>query len=276
MKKLQDQKPDELFTYSIVVVDNDYKQSAKNIVADIKTQSLVHIDYYVEPEKNFALVRNKAVQNATGDFVAFIDDDEFPVNTWLLNLYKTHNEYRADGVLGPVKPHFEEEPPKWIIKGKLCERRSFKTGTILQNPKDTRTGNVLLTKKIFNDEDNLFNPDFGRTGGEDVDFFKRMIEKGRKFIWCDEAPVYEIVPPERCKRSYFLRRALLRGLINSKDASLNSILKSVVAFLIYTIMLPFSVLIGQHIFMKYLIKNCDHIGKLLGVFGLKVIKERTF
>ena len=277
---LQNQKMDGLFTYSIIVVDNDYKMSSKSIVTRLKKESLIDIDYYIEPEQNYALVRNKAVEKANGNFIAFIDDDELPINDWLFNLYKISNECEADGVLGPVKPCFEKEPPQWIIKSRVCERPSYKTGTIL-NWTNTRTGNVLLTKNIFNNAENYFNPDFGRTGGEDVDFFKRMIENGQKFIWCDEAPVYETVLPERFNRAYYLRRALLRGRTtylrsSSFTVKVANIVKSIIAFSIYTLALPVLFLIGHHIFMRYLIKNCDHIGLLLSVCGLNIIEEKNF
>lgn len=117
LMELENQKTERLFTYSIVVVDNDRAQTAKSIVHDISENSPIGIEYYNEPEKNISLARNRAVQNARGDFIAFIDDDEFPVDTWLLNLYRTKGEYGADGVLGPVKPYFEEEPPPVVEEG---------------------------------------------------------------------------------------------------------------------------------------------------------------
>ena len=278
LNSLQTQVADGLFTYSVVVVDNDKVQTAKSCVTSFKKESSIDIDYYNEPEQNIALARNRAVENAKGKYIAFIDDDEFPIDEWLLNLYRAHNKFNADGVLGPVKPHFEIPPPQWIIKGKLCERRSFRTGTIIKNSRDTRTGNVLIAKSILMENKTPFNPVFGRTGGEDTDFFKRMLKKGRVFIWCDEAFVYENVPQERLRKTYFLKRALLRGVANSKHVSLISLstLKSISAILIYTPALPLFLLIGHHLFMKYLIRECDHIGKLLATCGLKVIKERTF
>jgi succinoglycan biosynthesis protein ExoM len=277
LTKLQSQETKQMFTYSIVVADNDYAQSAYQTVESFKGKAKIDIDYYCEPEQNIALARNKAVANACGEFVAFIDDDEFPDQEWLLELYKTCKKFNASGVLGPVRPRFEAEPPQWIIKGKLCERRSFKSGTILKDPRDTRTGNVLFRRKILNDKEIVFDPRFGRTGGEDTDFFKRMIEKRKVFVWSNEACVYETIPPERLKGAYFLKRALLRGVVNSRDMSFVSIsaLKSVIAFVLYTSTLPVWLLLGYHVFMKYLIKDCDHIGKLLGLCGIEVINERT-
>jgi len=278
---LATQKTDQLFSYSVLVVDNDRTQSAKGSVLSFKEKSEMNVEYYCEPEQNIALTRNKAVENAKGTFIAFIDDDEFPIDGWLLGLYKAGTEFKADGVLGPVKPYFEIDPPKWVVKGKICERESFTTGTILKNYRNTRTGNVLLARKIFQNKSDFFNPDFGKTGGEDVDFFKRKINEGMVFIWCNEASVYETVPPERLTRTYHLKRALLRGEVATihtryfKD-KLVSTLKSIIAISIYTLAMPFFLIMGQHVFMKFMIRNCDHIGKVLTVFGINVVKEKNF
>lgn len=278
MKELQNQSTEQLFTYSIVIVDNDAAQSASQIVEDMRKEVHICIDYYCEPEQNIALARNKAVQNATGDFLAFIDDDEVPSREWLLHLYKSFHAFNADGVLGPVLPYFEIDPPKWVIKSKVCERNSFETGTIIKSPRDTRTGNILLDRKILLHDKTAFDRRFGITGGEDVDFFRRMMEKGNVFVWSNEAYVHEIVPKHRLKRTYFMKRGLLRGIVSSNNVSLISIstMKSIIAFGLYTAALPFLILIGHHLFMKYLIKDCDHIGKLIALCGIKPIKERSY
>jgi glycosyltransferase involved in cell wall biosynthesis len=276
LKELHKQRTDDVFTYSAVVVDNDTAESARQVVEDARKEVRFSIDYFCEPEQNIALARNKAVQNATGDFLALIDDDEIPNQDWLLDLYHSILAYNADGVLGPVLPYYEIDPPGWVVKSKLCERKSFPTGTRLVNPRDTRSGNALLRISIIAGNDKPFDYLFGRTGGEDVDFFRRMLNKGKVFIWCNEAYVREAVPPDRLKRMYFIKRALLRGVAGSKNASLMSIsaLKSVLAFVLYTAALPVLLVMGQHWFMKYLIKDCDHIGKLMALCGIELVKER--
>lgn len=277
LENLFDQKSDNIFTYSIVVVDNDFERSAETIVSCFKNKTKQPVNYFNEPRQSISHARNKAVEKATGDFIAFIDDDEFPENTWLLNLYKTLIAYKADGVMGPVIPHFETQPPQWVIRSRLLERRRFVTGTVLK-PGDMRTGNVLLAKRIFSDDQTPFDPRFGRTGGEDSYFFRRMYAKGYTFVWCDEAQAYETVPPERYKRGYFLKRALLRGVGEAHSGSTTAIdaFKSLTAFILYTLALPSLFLAGHHLFMKYLVKDCDHIGKLLALCGIDVLKQRDF
>lgn len=283
LKKLQHQKTGDVFTYSIIVVDNDDQLSADNVVKEIKKESIVTIEYYAETERNIALARNTAVKNAKGNFVAFIDDDEFPDDDWLFNLIKTGYDYNAECILGPVKPFFAEIPPTWILKGKLCDRPTYKTGTVLHWA-ETRTGNVLFNKNIFNEKDNIFDRDFGRTGGSDVVFFKKLAEKGYVFVWCNEAPVYEIVTPNRLKLSYFLKRGLLQGKNSFRYFNEDRpyyqksvlIIKTIIAFFLYTLALPFLFLIGKHIFLKYLIKNFHHLGRLFYICGVDVVKNRNF
>jgi len=276
LSKLQDQVTENLFTYSAVVVDNDVNLSAKDIVTSWQEKSMIRIDYFCEPQQNIALARNKAVKNAKGNFIAFIDDDEFPENNWLINLLKTQEKYNAAGVLGPVKPHFQVDPPQWIIKSKICERPAYPTGTVFKNSNKTRTGNVLFRRELFADQEKSFNPEFGLTGGEDVNFFSRMIEKGSIFVWCDEACVYEVVSPDRFEKKFEIKRALLRGAVSASKSSLLSMstFKSTIAFIVYTTALPFLYLFGEYLFMKYLIKDCDHFGKIAGLLGWNIVTKR--
>ena len=261
-----------LFTYSIVVADNDYLQSAKPIVDTFAATSSVLIKYCVESRQNIALARNKAIENTKGDFIAFIDDDEYPTKRWLVTLFEACNKYDVDGVLGPVKPYFDEETPKWVIKGRFYERATYETGIVIDWRKG-RTNNVLLKMRLFKDGVPPFRPEF--RAGEDQDFFQRMIEKGYAFIWCNEAVVYEAVPPLRWKRTYMLRRALLRGAMEPKTANFGmlNIAKSILAVPAYTVALPFALVLGHHRFMGLLVRLFDHVGLLLALLGIDVVTE---
>lgn len=259
-----------VFTYSVVVVDNDHTASAEKTVHKLLRNSSPPMSYHVEPEQNIALARNKAVANAKGEFIAFVDDDEVPEPSWLLRLYTTCIEFRADGVLGPVLPFYHVPPPKWVVRGRFHDRPSHKTGEVLHWT-NTRTGNVLLRRAIFDNDENAFRQEFG-SGGEDRDFFRRMIAKGFRFVWCAEAPVYEAVPAERCTRSFMIRRALLRGQLPQFTPT--AFARSLLAIPLYTAALPFLFVVAHHLFMKYLIKDCDHIARVFSLCGIRLIREK--
>jgi Glycosyl transferase family group 2 len=173
-----------------------------------------------------------------------------------------------------VRPHFEEPPPRWIIQGGFCERPEHKTGRPMLWD-ECRTGNLLFRRRILKDLQQPFKPEFG-TGGEDKDFFMRMTDEGCAFIWCNEAITYETVPSSRWSRSYMLKRALLRGKnILKHPAGRAAILaKSIAAVPLYSIALPVLLLFGQHRFMKYCVKLCDHLGRLLALAGINPVNER--
>jgi glycosyltransferase involved in cell wall biosynthesis len=271
LRDLGAQETDGRFTYSIVVADNDQFRSAEAVVSAFAAASNIPVTYCVEPQQNISKARNKAIENANGDFIAFIDDDEFPTRRWLLTLFEACKEHHVHGVLGPVKPYFDEEPPKWVRRGNFYDRPTYPTGFVIDWRKG-RTGNVLLTKRVLEGDAQPFRPEF--LTGEDQDFFRRMIEKGHVFIWCNEAVAYETVPPVRCKRTFMMRRALLRGEIALRHPTfgMRDVAKSVVAVSAYSLALPFALALGQHRFMTVLVKLCDHLGKLLACLGIKPIK----
>jgi succinoglycan biosynthesis protein ExoM len=262
------------FTFSVVVADNDPTQSARAIAESCARECPLAVTYVVEPERNIALVRNTAVANATGDFLVFIDDDEFPVPDWLLNLFRTCEARQVAGVLAPVMPHFEQTPPRWIIKGGFYDRPTHPTGFVMPW-QECRTGNVLLRRNIFDPAEPPFRREFG-TGGEDQDFFRRMIDKGHRFVWCDEAIAFEVVPPSRWSRRFMVSRALLRGRnsLRHRRNRVRNLLKSAVAIPAYTLALPVLLVAGQHHFMRYLVKLADHTGRLLASVGLNPVRER--
>ncbi len=266
------------FSYSVVVVDNDLEESAKEVVTGYRNRFSVALSYFVEPVQNISLARNRAIANAKGDFIAFIDDDEFPEPRWLLELFKTCRACSADGVLGPVIPSFEGTPPGWLIRSGLCTRKTFQTGVELNNLRYMRGGNLLFRRDISEGAPMVYDPRFGLTGGEDTDFFERMLNRERRFVWCDEAVVYEEVPKGRQNRAYHLRRAMIRGLTTADQFPSFGVgtLKSFVAVISYSLSLPLMLLAGHHLFMKYLIKDCDHLGKLLAYCGIKPVSKRTF
>jgi succinoglycan biosynthesis protein ExoM len=272
---IEAQETDGRFTYDIVIVDNDAAASGRSVVEEMAGRSRTPISYEIESEQNISLARNKAIARARGDFMAFIDDDEIPRSDWLLRLFSTLVDCRADGVLGPVRPRFESPPPRWAVRSAVFERPECATGVRL-HWKSTRTGNVLIRRRALEAVDGPFRPEFGG-GGEDVDFFQRAMRAGFVFVACKEAAVDELIPAERMRLSFQLRKALLRGKASAalrSDGEQLSVLKSLVACVAYTLLLPVLPLAGRHVFVKCLISDCDHLGKLLAVCGVDVVGQK--
>jgi succinoglycan biosynthesis protein ExoM len=274
LRHLQGLATDDAFDWSVVVADNDPAGSARPVVDAAAASSVVPIVYTAEPVPNIARARNAALRCATGEFVAFIDDDEFPDPHWLATLVAACRHFDVAGVLGPVRPHFDEPPPRWVVDGGFCERPEHPTGHVLTWG-ECRTGNVLLRRAILPSDGVAFDEAFG-IGGEDGDFFLRMIERGHGFRWCNEAVVYETVPPERWRRRYMLERALLRGSLTMDlpGSHLPYLLRAAVAVPTYLIAIPLASIVSRDAAMKVCIRLCDHAGVLLAACGFRPVRAR--
>jgi glycosyltransferase involved in cell wall biosynthesis len=282
LRKLKLQEADNLFTFSIVVVDNDATGPAKELVARLAVELNLEIRYDIEQENTIPAARNRALELSRGNLIAIIDDDEFPPAEWLLRMFKGIQTFDVDGALGPVYPFFDNKPPAWLIKGRFCERQAYRTGTILEWDQ-TRTGNVLLKKSVFDEQHLQFDLNM-KTSSSDKTFFKHAMKVGYRFVAIEEAPVYEIVPPGRWTMKYYLMRSLAHGFNSYKNRveeihGLSRVmmpLKSMLALFAYILLIPFSACLGTHRLVRCLEGGGYHLSRLLAMLGIEVIRKRTF
>ena len=86
--KLSNQITGRMYSFSVVVVDNDSEESARNVTDSFKRKKITDIRYIPEPIKNIAAARNRAAESARGEYIAFIDDDEYQEDKWKLKKKK--------------------------------------------------------------------------------------------------------------------------------------------------------------------------------------------
>jgi len=272
LRELERQESQGRFTYSVVVVDNDKSRSAELVVEEVRRSSKLRIAYFVEPRQGISHARNMATANAEGDYLALIDDDEFPIAAWLLRLFSACKEYNVDGVLGPVLRHFEGTPPAWLLKSRMFDRRVNPTGMKV-DWREARTGNVLLKRRVIDGDSIAFRPEL--SSSEDTDFFCRKMEEGFSFIWSSDAEVFEVLPPSRWKRTYFVKRAMVDGAMGTRMPrfGMRDVLKALIAIPLYSLLLPFSLVFGQHCFMTLMMKFSNHLGRLLALLGFSVVRD---
>jgi len=199
----------------VIVVDNDVHRSAIPVLNEFKKQFHDRLTVLELSESNISLARNAAIAVARGEWVVMVDDDECPAHDWLNCLLGAQASYNADVVFAPVVPEYAEGVPPWIIKGQFFDRRRPASGTRIDD-KDARSGNVLVRKSFLDQLRTTsgvgpFDPAFGKTGGEDSMLFRRLHALGACMVWCDEAPVTEVVPLERATASWLLQRSFRTG-----------------------------------------------------------------
>jgi succinoglycan biosynthesis protein ExoM len=263
----------EGWTVAVFVVDNDDQKSARPAVLQAAALRGIPFHYDVEPVRNIALSRNRVTGNALAhgcSLLALIDDDELPGPDWLVDLHQGLVAHDCSGVLGPVLPRFDFPPPAWMVRSGFLRRTFESPGTPLPWAK-TRTGNVLFRASVLDGEPRPFDPAFGRSGGEDLDFFKRMIGKGHRFVGVNHGAVQEFIPRERARVSHLLNRAYLQGNTNvvlerkygaGKLNQFRMSGKSLSAVLTYSALLPFLPLLAPSRRTRVGAGLFFHIGRL--------------
>jgi len=199
---------------SLLVVENDAQVCAGLAVADgMRPTFPLPLRTVVEKRRGqtFAYNRGFAELCATEprpEYVAVLDDDEYPASDWLTRLISAAHSCAADIAGGPVLPVFEA-PDHWLAKSGLYMPARFPTGPIQCI---YGAGNMLIRSEVLcRYLDSPFAEAFAFTGGSDLEFFKRCRRDGRSFAWADDALVFEVTPRSRTTVRWLLLRHFRKG-----------------------------------------------------------------
>lgn len=195
--------------FEVVVVDNDADGSAAGIVEEFSTD--LSLRYAIEPQRGLATARNACVRRARGEFLAFVDDDEIVVPTWLSALHRSISESAADAVFGTVAIEFDGPVRESVRLCRFFQDRVAIAGAVVPWY-FTKTGNAYVRRSSLPCQEEPFRARFDRTGGEDIDLFQRMAAAGALFVAADAAArATEHRAGERATVSWALRRSLRNG-----------------------------------------------------------------
>lgn len=235
----------------LVVVNNSGEFAAADTQSAV---ALTSIDQYCDCdviasfENNIAVGRNIIFKHAQHDLVALIDDDEFPSLHWLINLAKTHHYNNCGVVAGPAHPLYLFDTAVWIRNLDLHNAKGKYTNQKISN---CPTANVLIDRTRIVGE--LFNPQYGLSGGEDSEFFLRQRDSNVDMRWCNEAPVFEYIPNSKSTPHYMIKRCILQGALNRRILTMRGdipsqsffVARSIMVFAI-SIIMGTILLVGRH------------------------------
>jgi succinoglycan biosynthesis protein ExoM len=260
----------------IIVADNDKTPSARERVEALRPRIAHEIAYVHCPASNISIARNACLENATGDFLAYIDDDEDASEDWLVELLATARSTKADAVLGPVRSVYAETAPQWMRVGDFHSTLPVWVGG------EIRTGytcNVLLRLASPSVAGRRFNLALGHTGGEDTEFFSHMHEAGGKIAFAEKAYVYEPVTENRADLNWLAKRRFRFGqthgrLLQAKGNGLNRVkqigLASAKAGFCYAAAL--ACLLSPVPRYRYGLRGVMHSGVVSGLLGVSELR----
>lgn len=194
----------------LVIVDNDQVPSAKPVVDELAKTAPFPVIYVNEKRPGVAFARNAGMARASGEFIAFLDDDEEAPAGWLAALLAAQARYDADVVFGPVKTR---APDHIVAHRDYLERFFSREGPAEAGLLDHYygCGDSLMRRAALPDPVAPFAVERNHIGGEDDMLFGHMQAAGARFAWEPAAWVWEEPVPSRMTLAYTIPRAFAYG-----------------------------------------------------------------
>lgn len=193
--------------YEILVVDNAPSSDATMIAVRENFKDDPRIQYVREPKPGTSFARNRALQEATGDIVAYADDD-VTVDQWWLQAVVRGFQSAPDvaGVTGMISTAAIENDAQLYFHlrlnwGTVCERRLFD----LEDNRDDSPiypysagifgggANFSVSRTALKDVggfDEALGGGVPASGGEDLNMFIRIILSGHQLVYQPSAIVH--------------------------------------------------------------------------------------
>lgn len=198
--------------WEFLVVDNASSDSTPQLLSGHGWPVGWQVRVVREEKLGIANARNRAIREATGTYVIFLDDDETPEPDWLLSYEALIQERQPDAFGGRIKVVFEDPRPQWVTDELLGFLGELNWGEETKRLGDLHTplytGNFGFRRGIV-DAIGLFDSELGRrgrenNGGEDVDFYRRIVTAGLDVWWHPGAVINHRIQAAKLHKSYFL------------------------------------------------------------------------
>jgi glycosyltransferase involved in cell wall biosynthesis len=206
----------------LLVVDNNSTDATGAIGLEFCQRMPELFRYVKEPVQGLSFARNTGIRAANADLIAFVDDDVFFDEKWLIEILDAFRITDAMCVGGRSIPRFEAGKPSWISTELLSLYGSTNSGDTIkrmQFPEHPFGLNMVFRREVFESVD-LFNTSLGRTktsllSNEEVELFFRIDRAGLPVFYTPSALIYHRIPASRSRKSWVLKRYYFQGKSDS-------------------------------------------------------------
>jgi GT2 family glycosyltransferase len=185
--------------FDVIVIADGCVDGTVEYLQTLKTP--LHLTYIASDNRGVAAARNRGIQEATGEYIVFIDDDVVPAPQLLAEHMRVHKEHPDEVVvLGPMltPPDFRMRPwVRWEQAMLVKQYHDMQTGRWQPTARQFYTGNASLARRHLVSAGG-FDETFRRA--EDVELAYRLEEQGLRFIFNPDAVGYHYA--ERSFRSW--------------------------------------------------------------------------
>ena len=216
-------------TWEVLVVDNNSKDQTRAVAESFSAEFPGRFRYIFEARQGKSYALNTGIKGATGDILAFTDDDATVDPRWLQELTSAIERFDCVGAGGKIVPVWTFPRPDWLVLDgphKLMDAVvSLDLGS---EPRPVRTAvygvNMAFRREAFQKYGD-FRKDLGPTvgnevRGEDSEFCRRLLKAGETLVYVPGAIVYHPVEKKRMEKRYFQVWYLGRGRASVREGGI--------------------------------------------------------
>jgi GT2 family glycosyltransferase len=248
----------------VVVVDSGPSVPCRELVIRHRDR-LPGVRYVHVPEPGLSRARNAGVAAATGELVAFIDDDAAVQPGWdraIVAAFAGDSDIGCVG--GACRPRFAAERPPWLSDRLLSLSSITRFGDGSREPRSSAEwpfgANMAFRRRALA-EIGPFAEELGRRGslllsGEDSDMVARALRAGWR-VWLEPAAVVlHTVHAERLQSRFYWRRLWWAGVGRAQQAAARTTLRLLVAVPVRMLLWA---LTGDRIYMYRLAESAGYM-----------------
>lgn len=225
LERLRRQADTENFSWSILVVDNNSKDSTAEVVryhqtiAQANESEAPAVQYAFEGRQGAAFARVKAMAIATSPWVGFLDDDVVPAPNWVAQAYAFSQAHPQAGAYGgQVHGEFEIPPPAnfnriksfLAIRERGNEAHLYDPDNLNLPPSAAWVVNAQAWRENVSDQPRLGGRAHGSmVQGDDYEPLLRIHKAGWQIWYAPALHVAHQIPAKRLERDYLM--SLSRG-----------------------------------------------------------------
>jgi glucosyl-dolichyl phosphate glucuronosyltransferase len=207
-------------SYEVIVVDNNSTDGTRALVTGRRAASGGRLRYVFEGRPGLSHARNAGIAAASGDVVAFTDDDVRVAADWVEAIAHTFDAYPdVDCLGGRTLPVWPSDPPAWLTPlhwvGPLA-LQDYGDEPFVVDARHARClagANVAFRRGVFS-RIGLFSPEYPRS--QDTEFMLRFWRAGGRALYVPAMMVHAAVQAERLTKAYHRRWHTRVGQSNAR------------------------------------------------------------
>ncbi|MDJ0736139.1 MAG: hormogonium polysaccharide biosynthesis glycosyltransferase HpsE [Nostocaceae cyanobacterium] len=216
LERLQNQIDTEHFSWEIIVVDNNSTDNTAAIVNNYQNywQRSYPLKYCFEAQQGAAYARKRAVKEAKGKLIGFLDDDNYPNPNWVAKAYNFAQKYPNAGAYGSqIHPDWEVEPPENFQRIAaflaITERGNIPLKYEPHKKLLPPSAGLVVRREVWlktvpNKMILPGRPAGNMLAGEDLEMLSYIQKSGWEIWYNPEMEIYHKIPHWRLKRDYLI------------------------------------------------------------------------